>query len=62
MNKSLIAAALAAMLATACATPHAPAPLATNFETSKQHKLQAAAHWNTSMPTHRPSSAPSPAS
>ena len=47
MNKSLIAAALAAMLATACATPHAPAPLATNFETSKQHKLQAAAHWNT---------------
>lgn len=47
MKKSLPAAALAVLLATACATPYAPAPLATNFETSKQPKLQAAAHWNT---------------
>lgn len=47
MKKSLTAAAAAALLATACATPYAPAPLATNFEASKQHKLQAAAHWNT---------------
>ncbi|MFV8823646.1 hypothetical protein ACNKW1_02885 [Thauera sp. WH-2] len=48
MKKCLTAAAVAAtaLLATACATPFAPAPLATNFETSKQHKLQAAAHWN----------------
>ena len=34
MNKSLMTAAAAALLAAACATPHAPAPLATNFETS----------------------------
>ncbi|WP_068803276.1 hypothetical protein [Thauera phenolivorans] len=47
MKQALVSAAAAAMLATACATPYAPAPLATNFETSKQHKLQAAAHWNT---------------
>lgn len=47
MKKSLTAAAAAALLTTACATPFAPAPLATNFETSKQHTLQAAAHWNT---------------
>lgn len=46
MSKSLAAAAAIALLASACATSHAPAPLATNFETSKQHKLQAAAHWN----------------
>jgi hypothetical protein len=30
----------------ACATPYTEAPLATNFPTSKQPKLQAAAHWN----------------
>lgn len=47
MKKHLSVAAAAALLSTACATPFAPAPLATNFETSKQHKLQAAAHWNT---------------
>ncbi len=47
MHTRLLAAAAAATLATACATPYAPAPLATNFETSKQHTLQAAAHWNT---------------
>lgn len=29
-----------------CATPYSEAPLATNFLTSKQPKLQAAAHWN----------------
>lgn len=46
MKTPIIAAAAAALLAAACATPHAPAPLATNFETSKQPKLQAAAHWN----------------
>lgn len=47
MKKSLTLAAVAALLTTACATPFAPAPLATNFETSKQQKLQTAAHWNT---------------
>lgn len=29
-----------------CATPYSEAPLATNFATTKQQKLQAAAHWN----------------
>lgn len=36
---------VAAMLA-GCATPYSEAPLATNFPTSKQEKVQAAAHWN----------------
>ncbi len=47
MKKSLIAATAAALLATGCATPFAPAPLATNFQSAKQPKLQAAAHWHT---------------
>ena len=46
MSKRLAAAAVVASLAAACATPYSPAPLATNFETSKQQKLQAAAHWS----------------
>lgn len=29
-----------------CATPYSEAPLATNFATTKQPKLQTAAHWN----------------
>lgn len=37
--------AMAAILA-GCATPYSEAPLATNFPTTKQPKLQAAAHWN----------------
>lgn len=36
---------IAAMLA-GCATPYSEAPLATNFPTTKQEKMQAAAHWN----------------
>lgn len=36
---------IAAMLA-GCATPYSEAPLATNFPTTKQEKVQAAAHWN----------------
>lgn len=47
MKNTLAAAAAAILLTGACATPYSPAPLATNFETSKQHKLQAASHWNT---------------
>ncbi len=39
------ALAIAAMLA-GCATPYSEAPLATNFPTTKQEKVQAAAHWN----------------
>ncbi len=40
--------AIALLAATAlggCQTPYSPAPLATNFPTTKQEKLQAAAHW-----------------
>jgi hypothetical protein len=44
-TKAVFALAAAAVLA-GCATPYAPAPLATNFPTSKQPKLQAAAHWD----------------
>lgn len=47
MIRRLTAAATALLLASACATPYSPTPLATNFETSKQQKLQAASHWNT---------------
>ena len=39
MKKSLTAAAAAALLATACATPYAPAPLATHLEASKPHQI-----------------------
>lgn len=47
MRKRNISATLvlAAML-TGCATPYSETPLATNFPTGKQQKLQAAAHWN----------------
>jgi hypothetical protein len=33
------------VLATGCATPYSPVPVATHFPTSQQQKLQAAAHW-----------------
>ncbi|NWG32755.1 MAG: hypothetical protein HXY29_14870 [Rhodocyclaceae bacterium] len=36
---------MAAILA-GCATPYSEAPLATNFPTMKQEKVQAAAHWD----------------
>ena len=38
---------LAVALVSACATPFSETPLATNFPTSKQEKLQAASHWQT---------------
>lgn len=40
------ALALTAMVV-GCATPYSEVPLATNFPTTKQPKVQAAAHWNT---------------
>ncbi|QBE65757.1 hypothetical protein [Pseudoduganella lutea] len=43
--KVAIPFALAAALA-GCAVPYSPAPLATNFPTARQEKLQAASHWN----------------
>ena len=45
MKTSAVLPLLFALLA-GCATPYTEAPLATNFPTSKQNKLQAAAHWN----------------
>jgi len=46
MIKKIAAVVGAALLAAGCATPYSEAPLATNFATSKQQKLQAASHWN----------------
>lgn len=45
LAKVATATALAAALA-GCAVPYSPAPLATNFPTARQEKLQAASHWN----------------
>ena len=44
-RRILTAFALTAIVA-GCATPYSEAPLAANFPTSKQPKVQAAAHWN----------------
>ena len=46
LNKSIIIASLSVMVVTGCAMPYSEAPLATNFPTTKQPKLQAASHWN----------------
>lgn len=43
--KKLLPVAIAAALLAGCATPYSEAPLAKNFPTSKQNKLQAASHW-----------------
>lgn len=45
MARKIAFALLAATALAGCKTPYSPAPLATNFPTSKQEKLQAAAHW-----------------
>ncbi|CDG83407.1 putative uncharacterized protein [Janthinobacterium agaricidamnosum NBRC 102515 = DSM 9628] len=37
---------MGALLMAGCAVPYSPAPLATNFPSSQQAKLQAAAHWH----------------
>jgi len=42
----VLAATMAAALA-GCAVPYSPTPVATNFPTARQEKLQAAAHWHT---------------
>lgn len=42
--KAATATALAAALA-GCAVPYSPAPIATNFPSTAQQKLQASAHW-----------------
>lgn len=45
--KTALTGVLAALLLAGCATPYSEAPLATNFPTEKQQKLQAASHWLT---------------
>lgn len=45
-NKHIVITALSVMVVTGCAMPYSEAPLATNFPTTKQPKLQAASHWN----------------
>lgn len=45
-NISAITATICLPLLVGCATPYSETPLATNFPTSKQQKLQAAAHWS----------------
>jgi len=45
MARKIAFALLAATALGGCRTPYSPAPLATNFPTAKQEKLQAAAHW-----------------
>ncbi len=44
MNKIIMGLLASSVLLSGCAT-HSEAPYATNFETQKQHKLQAASHW-----------------
>lgn len=43
---SVVAALVCLPLFAGCAAPYSEAPLATNFPTTKQPKLQAASHWN----------------
>ncbi len=45
MRQTSLTIALSAVLVGGCATPYSEAPLATNFATIKQNKLQAGAHW-----------------
>jgi len=45
LNKAVFAVATAAVLA-GCATPYSPVPIASTFPTTRQEKLQAAAHWD----------------
>ncbi|MDE2427631.1 MAG: hypothetical protein KGM99_02825 [Burkholderiales bacterium] len=43
--KKLLPVAMAAALLASCSTPYSETPLAGNFPTTKQNKLQAASHW-----------------
>ena len=45
MATKIAFALIAAATLGGCQTPYSPTPLATNFPTTKQEKLQAAAHW-----------------
>lgn len=46
LSKTASAIVTAAVLAGCAAPPYSPTPLATNFPSAEQHKLQAAAHWS----------------
>ncbi|WP_426318221.1 hypothetical protein [Pseudoduganella sp. R-43] len=46
MATKIAFALMAAAALSGCKTPYSSAPLATNFPTTRQEKLQAAAHWN----------------
>lgn len=46
VKASLLVTVVAATLA-GCAIPYSPTPVASNFPTARQEKLQAAAHWTT---------------
>ena len=57
------AAILGALIISGCAARHSETPLATNFPTTKQEKLQAASHWEaitTDMAKELSASLPSP--
>lgn len=43
--RNILSAGLALALLGGCATQYSETPLATNFPTEKQHKLQAGSHW-----------------
>ena len=45
-SQSMVLCVAAGVMLMACATPYSEAPIATNFLTTKQHKLQAGSHWN----------------
>ncbi|HEY0587428.1 MAG TPA: hypothetical protein VGD52_14930 [Pseudoduganella sp.] len=45
MARNIAIALLTVAALGGCRTPYSPAPLATNFPTTKQEKLQSAAHW-----------------
>ena len=45
-TRYISAVAVVAAFVGGCATPFSEAPLATNFPTTKQQKVQAAGHWN----------------
>lgn len=45
MHQRILTIITGTMLLAGCAAPYTNAPIATNFEASKQHKLQSASHW-----------------
>lgn len=46
VKQSFLLSLLLGLFFIGCATPYSEAPIATNFENTEQHKLQAGAHWD----------------